>query len=52
MASITQDMKYHLSLIQYSKKHGVTKAAIKYYCNRRIFPSHMNRDWKSLSRLS
>ncbi len=34
MASITQDMRYRLSLIKYSKKYGVTKAAIKYRCNR------------------
>lgn len=30
MASITQDMKYRLSLIQYAEKFGVTKAAVKY----------------------
>ena len=29
MASITQDMKYRLSLIQYAEKFGVTKAAVK-----------------------
>lgn len=34
MNSITQDMRYRLSLIQYSLKYGVTKAAIKYHCNR------------------
>ena len=34
MASITQDMKFRQSLINYSFKHGVTKAAIKYHTNR------------------
>ena len=27
MASITQDMRYRLSLIKYAEKYGVTKAA-------------------------
>ena len=34
MTSITQDMKYRLSLIKYAEKYGVTKAAIKYKTNR------------------
>jgi len=34
MNSITQDMRYRLALIEYSLKHGVTKAAIKYRTNR------------------
>lgn len=34
MASITQDMKFRLSLINYANKYGVTKAAIKYKTNR------------------
>lgn len=34
MTSITQDMKFRLSLIQYAQKFGVTKAAIKYKTNR------------------
>lgn len=34
MATITQDMKYRLSLIKYANKFGVTKAAIKYKTNR------------------
>lgn len=34
MASITQDMKYRLSLIRYSEKYGVSKAAVKYKTNR------------------
>lgn len=34
MASITQDMKYRLSLINYAEKYGVRKATIKYKTNR------------------
>jgi len=34
MKSITQDMMYRQSLIKYSYKYGVTKAAIKYKTNR------------------
>ena len=34
MASITQDMRYRLSLIRYAEKHGVTKAAVKFKTNR------------------
>lgn len=34
MTSITQDMKYGLSLIRYTEKYSVTKAAIKYKTNR------------------
>ena len=34
MASITQDMRYRLSLIKYAEKFGVTKAAITYKTNR------------------
>jgi len=34
MASITQDMRFRLSLIKYSSKYGVTAAAIKYKTNR------------------
>lgn len=34
MNSITQDMKFRLSLIKYADKYGVTKAAIKYKTNR------------------
>lgn len=33
MDTITQDMRYRLSLIQYANKFGVTKAAIKYKTN-------------------
>lgn len=34
MVSITQDMKFRLSLLKYAEKYGVTKAAIKYKTNR------------------
>ena len=34
MASITQDMRYRLSLIRYADKYGVSKAAVKYKTNR------------------
>ena len=34
MTSITQDMKYRLSLMKYAEKYGVTKAAIRYKTNR------------------
>ncbi len=34
MASITQDMRYRLSIIKYADKFGVTKATIKYKTNR------------------
>ena len=34
MASITQDMRFRLSLLNYAQKHGVSKAAIKYKTNR------------------
>ena len=34
MASITQDIRYRLSLIKYAQKFGVTKVAVKYKTNR------------------
>ncbi len=34
MATITQDMRYRLSLISYAQKYGVSKAASKYKTNR------------------
>ena len=39
MTSITQDMKYRLSLIRYAEKYGVTKAAIKYKTNQSVYLS-------------
>ena len=43
MNSITQDMRYRLSLIEYSLKHGVTKAAIKYRTNRQYIYRWLRR---------
>lgn len=43
MASITQDMRYRLSLIKYAEKYGVTKAAIKYKTNRQYIYRWKNR---------
>ena len=37
MNSETQDMKFRQSLLKYSQKYGVTKAAIKYKTYRNIF---------------
>ena len=34
MATITQDMRYRLSLIKYAERFGVTKTALKYKTNR------------------
>lgn len=34
MTTITQDMRFRLSLIKYAEKHGVTRAAVKYKTNR------------------
>lgn len=34
MNSITQDMRFRLSLIKFAEKYGVTRAAIKYKTNR------------------
>ena len=51
MASITQDMRYRLSLIKYAEKFGVTKAAIKYKTNRQYIYRWKRRydgSWDSL----
>ena len=51
MASITQDMRYRLSLIRYAEKYGVSKAAIKYKTNRQYIYRWKNRydgSWDSL----
>lgn len=34
MPTITQDMRYRLSLLKYSEKYGVSRAAAKYHTNR------------------
>ena len=43
MASITQDMRYRLSLINYANSFGVTKAAVKYKTNRQYIYRWMRR---------
>lgn len=43
MASITQDMRFRLSLIKYSQKHGVSKAARKYRTNRQYIYRWLKR---------
>lgn len=51
MATITQDMRYRLSLIHYADKYGVTKAAIKYKTNRQYiyrWKRRYNGSWESL----
>ena len=51
MTNITQDMLYRLSLIKYSEKYGVTKAAIKYKTNRQYIYRWKKRyddSWESL----
>lgn len=51
MASITQDMRYRLSLIRFAQKHGVTRAAVKYKTNRQYIYRWMRRydgSWDSL----
>lgn len=51
MATITQDMRFRLSLIRYANKHGVTRAAIRYQVNRQYIYRWKNRydgSWDSL----
>lgn len=51
MTTITQDMRYRLSLICYAQKHGVTQAAIKYKTNRQYIYRWLRRydgSWDSL----
>jgi hypothetical protein len=36
MKSITQDIKFRLSILSFAEKFGVTKAAIKYHTNRQL----------------
>ena len=43
MGSITQDIRFRLSLIKYAEKHGVTKAALKYKTNRQYIYRWKNR---------
>ena len=51
MTTITQDMRFRLSLIRYAEKHGGTKAARKYKTNRQYIYRWKNRydgTWDSL----
>ena len=51
MATITQDMRFRLSLIKYSEKHGVTKAAVRYKVNRQYvyrWKGRYDGSWDSL----
>ena len=51
MTSITQDMRFRLSLIKYADKYGVTKAAIKYHTNRQYvyrWKKRYDGSWDSL----
>lgn len=51
MASITQDMRYRLSLIRYADKYGVSKAVVKYKTNRQYIYRWKRRydgSWDSL----
>jgi len=43
VATITQDMRFRLSLIHYSEKYGVSKAAMKYRVNRQYIYRWRNR---------
>lgn len=43
MASITQDMKYRLSLIRFAEKYGVSKVTMKYKTNRQYIYRWMRR---------
>ena len=52
MASITQDMRFRLSLIKYAKTFGVTKAAIKYHTNRQYIYRWLKRYDGSISSLA
>lgn len=51
MATITQDMRFRLSLIHYAEKYGVTKAAIRYRVNRQYIYRWKNRYDGSLDSL-
>lgn len=51
MATITQDMRFRLSLIHYAQKYGVSKAAIRYRVNRQYIYRWKNRYDGSLDSL-
>ena len=43
MNKITQTMRFRQAVIEYSNKHGVTKAAIRYHLNRQYIYRHAKR---------
>ena len=51
MATITQDMRYRLSLIQYAEKYGVTEATVKSKTNRQYIYRRKRRCDGSLESL-
>lgn len=51
MATITQDMRYRLSLIKCAEKYGVSKAAIKYKTNRQYIYRWKRRFYGSIESL-
>ena len=51
MATITQDMRYRISLIHYAEKYGVTKAAVKYMTNKQYIYRWKRRYGSSLESL-
>lgn len=55
MATITQDMRFRLSLLKYADKYGVTKAAARYKTNRQYicrWKRRYNGSLESLKELS
>ena len=51
MATITQDMRFRLSLIRFSQKFGVSKAAVRFHTNRQYIYRWLKRydgSWDSL----
>ena len=47
MNTVTQKMKFRQSLIKYSEKHGVTKAAIKYNVTRQYIIEYFRKRFVS-----
>lgn len=48
MNSITQDILYKQSVIKYSLKYGITKAAIKFKMHRKTIYRRRNKEDKRL----
>lgn len=51
MATITQDMRHRLSLINYADKYSVSKAAVKYKTNRQYIYRRKRRHDGSIESL-